>query len=37
MLENENMKKTLIAQEEYNSNVNGGEKVFPLQNPKFDM
>lgn len=28
--------KTLIAQEEYNSNVNGGgEKVLPLQNPKF--
>jgi hypothetical protein len=36
MFENENMKKTLIAQEEDNSNVNGGgEKVFPLQNPKF--
>lgn len=36
MLENEDMKKTLIAQEEYNSNVNGGgEKVLPLQNPKF--
>jgi hypothetical protein len=29
------MKKSLIAQEEYNSNVNGGgEKVLPLLNPK---
>jgi hypothetical protein len=36
MFENENMKKIIIAQEEYNSNVNGGGgKGPPLQNPKF--
>jgi hypothetical protein len=35
MLGNENMKKSLIAQEKYYSNMNGGEKVLPLQNPKF--
>jgi hypothetical protein len=29
MLENENIKKILIAQEEYNSNVNGGGGKVP--------